>query len=141
MSLFSEFKSFATRGNVIDLAVGIIIGAAFGKIVTSFVSDLLMPVINPLIPQGDWKLITIGPGIKIGNFIATVVDFLIVAFAIFLLIKGLNRIHLKKETLPPPPVVTKEEQLLIEIRDILKGTALDGASHDGTSMEKTSLKS
>jgi large conductance mechanosensitive channel len=121
MSLIQEFKSFATRGNVLDLAVGIIIGGAFSKIVSSLVNDLLMPIINPLIPGGDWKSIQFGPGIKIGSFLGTVLDFVIVAFAIFLLIKGINKLHKKKEeTSTAPPAPTKEEILLTEIRDILK---------------------
>lgn len=92
MSFVKEFKTFVTRGNVIDLAVGIIIGGAFGKIVSSLVSDILMPILNPMIPGGDWKTIEVGPGIKIGSFLGTVVDFIIVAFAIFLLIKAINRL-------------------------------------------------
>jgi large conductance mechanosensitive channel len=121
MSILKEFKSFATRGNVVDLAVGIIIGGAFGKIVSSLVGDILMPIINPLIPGGDWKTIQLGPGIKLGSFMGTVVDFIIVAFAVFLLIKGINNLQKKKEEAPAaPPVPTKEEVLLGEIRDILK---------------------
>jgi len=121
MSFLQEFKSFATRGNVVDLAVGIIIGGAFGKIVSSLVSDILMPVINPLIPGGDWKTIQIGPGIKLGSFLGTVVDFIIVAIAVFLLIKALNNLQKKKEEVSTaPPAPTKEEVLLSEIRDILK---------------------
>jgi large conductance mechanosensitive channel len=121
MSILQEFKSFATRGNVVDLAVGIIIGGAFGKIVSSLVSDILMPVINPLIPGGDWKTIQFGPGIKLGSFLGTVVDFVIVAIAVFLLIKALNNLQKKKEEVSTaPPAPTKEEVLLSEIRDILK---------------------
>lgn len=120
MAIFKEFKEFATRGNVVDLAVGIIIGGAFGKIVSSLVGDIIMPIINPLIPGGNWKTIELGPGIKIGSFLGTVIDFIIVAFAIFMLIKGLNKFHKKKDTPPVSPVPTKEEVLLTEIRDILK---------------------
>lgn len=121
MSFVKEFKTFVTRGNVIDLAVGIIIGGAFGKIVSSLVSDILMPILNPMIPGGDWKTIEVGPGIKIGSFLGTVVDFIIVAFAIFLLIKAINRLQKKEKEAPSAPLVpTKEEVLLTEIRDILK---------------------
>ena len=121
MSIIKEFKSFATRGNVVDLAVGIIIGGAFGKIVSSLVGDIIMPIINPLIPGGDWKTIELGPGIKLGNFMGTVLDFIIVAFAIFMIIKGINRLQKKKEEAPvTPPAPSKEEILLSEIRDILK---------------------
>jgi large conductance mechanosensitive channel len=80
--MLKEFKAFAMRGNVVDLAVGVIIGGAFGKIVGSFVGDIVMPIINPLIPGGDWKTIEIGPGIKLGSFLGTVLDFLIIAFVI-----------------------------------------------------------
>jgi large conductance mechanosensitive channel len=120
MSILKEFKTFATRGNVIDLAVGIIIGTAFGKIITSLVGDILMPVLNPLIPDGDWKTIQVGPGIKIGSFMGIVIDFIIVAFAIFLLIKAINQMQKKKEASPAPPAPSKEEVLLTEIRDLLK---------------------
>jgi large conductance mechanosensitive channel len=121
MSFVKEFKTFVTRGNVIDLAVGIIIGGAFGKIVSSLVGDILMPILNPMIPGGDWKTIQVGPGIKIGSFIGTVVDFVIVAFAIFLIIKAINRFQKKEKEAPAAPIIpTKEEVLLTEIRDILK---------------------
>jgi large conductance mechanosensitive channel len=118
--MFKEFKSFALRGNVIDLAVAVIIGAAFGKIITSLVNDIIMPVINPLVPQGDWRTIEIGPGVKIGSFLGNIVDFLIIAFVIFLMIKGISRMKKKeeKEAVVTPP--TNEEVLLREIRDILK---------------------
>lgn len=123
MSIVKEFKAFAMRGNVIDLAVGVIIGGAFGKIVGSFVEDIIMPLINPLIPGGDWKTIVIGPGIKIGNFLGTALDFLIIAFVIFMMIKGINAAQKKEEEVAPPPAPpapTNEEKLLSEIRDLLK---------------------
>ena|ERR1035437_1680695 len=116
--MIEEFKKFIMKGNVVDLAVGIIVGGAFGKIVTSLVNDLLMPIVNPIIPGGDWKTIQIGPGIKLGSFLSTTIDFLIVAFVIFLIVKGLNKMQKKKEAVPPPP--SKEEVLLTEIRDLLK---------------------
>ncbi len=118
--MLKEFRNFAIRGNVIDLAIGVIIGAAFGKIVSSLVADILMPVINPLMPNGDWKTIQVGPGIKIGSFAGTVVDFLIVAFVIFLIVNGINRFKKKEEKAVVP---TAEEKLLIEIRDLLKKKA------------------
>ncbi len=117
--MLKEFKDFAMRGNMIDLAVGIIIGGAFGKIVTSLVSDIMMPIINPLIPGGDWKTIQLGPGIKLGSFVGTVIDFIIVALTIFLIIKALNQLQKKKEA-APPPAPSKEEVLLTEIRDLLR---------------------
>src|SRR6478609_5019072 len=107
--MLKEFKQFAMRGNVIELAVGVIIGGAFGKIVSSFVGDIVMPIINPLIPGGDWKTIEIGPGIKLGSFLGTVVDFLIIAFVIFLLIKGINAAKKKEETAPAAPAEPSAE--------------------------------
>lgn len=125
MSILKEFREFTMRGNVLDLAIGIIIGAAFSKIVSSLVADIIMPVINPLIPGGDWKTIELGPGIKLGSFMGTVVDFVIVAFAIFILIKGINRLKKKEEAKPAaPPLPTNEEKLLMEIRDLLKNKPL-----------------
>ena len=118
MSVLKEFRDFATKGNVIDLAVGVIIGGAFGKIVSGFVSDIMMPVINPMIPGGDWRTIEVWHGIKVGNFLGTVVDFFIVAFVIFLFIKGINRN--KKAEAEKIIEPSKEEILLSEIRDILK---------------------
>ncbi|MDZ7263166.1 MAG: large-conductance mechanosensitive channel protein MscL [candidate division KSB1 bacterium] len=110
--MFKEFKEFAMRGNVVDMAVGIIIGAAFGKIVSSFVNDVLMPPIGMLLGGVDFSNLVIrlkeGVFIKYGVFINTVIDFIIVAFAIFLVVKGMNR--LKKKEVPPPPAAptTKE---------------------------------
>jgi large conductance mechanosensitive channel len=123
MSMLKEFKLFAMRGNVVDLAVGVIIGGAFGKIVTSFVDDIAMPLINPLIPGGDWKNAQVGPGIKIGHLFGSIVDFLIIAFVIFLMVKGINSAMRKQESeapAPEPPPVSNEEKLLAEIRDLLK---------------------
>ena len=134
MKLIDEFKTFALKGNVVDMAVGIIIGGAFGKIVSSLVSDVIMPPIGLLVggvnftdlsfvmkeAVGDAPAVTL----NYGNFIQVVFDFLIVAFAIFMMIKAMNSLKNKAEeqpaTPPPPPVPTKEEQLLTEIRDLLK---------------------
>ena len=121
MGFSSEFKAFAMRGNVIDLAVGVIIGGAFGKIVGSFVADIVMPIVNPIIPGGDWKTIEVGPGIKLGSFLGTVLDFLIIAFVIFLAIKAMNAAKKKEEALPAAPVSPPVDiVLLTEIRDLLK---------------------
>ncbi len=139
MKILKEFKDFAMRGNVIDLAVGIIIGAAFGKIVSSVVNDIIMPPIGLLVGGIDFKDIAISmkdavvdPAtgkvikeavtLKVGNFIQTIVDFTIVAFAIFMLIRGINNLGKKKEEAPapPPPLPSREEELLREIRDLLK---------------------
>ncbi|MBE0640195.1 MAG: large-conductance mechanosensitive channel protein MscL [Bacteroidales bacterium] len=132
MSLIKEFKDFAMRGNVVDLAVAVVIGGAFGKIISSFVADVLMPPIGMLLggvdftdlvitlkeAQGDVAAVTM----RYGTFIQTVIDFLIIAFAIFMVIKAMNAAK-KKEVPPPPPPPpgpTKEEELLAEIRDLLK---------------------
>ncbi|HTJ48273.1 MAG TPA: large-conductance mechanosensitive channel protein MscL [Cyclobacteriaceae bacterium] len=119
--MLKEFKQFAMRGNVIDLAVGVIIGGAFGKIVSSFVNDIIMPIVNPLIPGGDWKTIELGSGIKLGSFLGTVVDFLIIAFVIFLMIKAINAAKKKEEAAPAVPTEPPADiKLLTEIRDLLK---------------------
>ncbi|MGL4827947.1 MAG: large-conductance mechanosensitive channel protein MscL [Vibrio sp.] len=131
MSLLKEFKAFASRGNVIDMAVGIIIGAAFGKIVSSFVADIIMPPIGILLggvnfsdlsvvllaAQGDTPAVVIA----YGKFIQTVVDFTIIAFAIFMGLKAVNSLKRKEEEAPKaPPAPTKDQELLSEIRDLLK---------------------
>lgn len=116
-----EFKEFAMRGNVIDLAVGVIIGGAFGKIVGSFVNDVVMPLINPLIPGGDWKTIEVGPGVKLGAFLGNILDFVIIAFVIFLMIKAINASKKKEEVVPAaPPEPSTTDKLLTEIRDALR---------------------
>lgn len=131
MSMVQEFKKFAMRGNVVDMAVGIIIGVAFGKIVSSFVSDVIMPPLGLLlggVDFKDWVIVlkeAVGeaPAVVIayGQFIQTIVDFVIVAFAIFMAIKVMNRLKAKEEAAPTvPPAPTKEEILLTEIRDLLK---------------------
>lgn len=127
MSILKEFKEFAVKGNVVDLAVGIIIGAAFGKIVTSIVADVIMPPIGLLIGGVDFSDLVItlkaaegtNPAvvISIGKFLQTVIDFTIVAFAIFLLIKVINKVKAKE---PPAAVTPAQELLLTEIRDLLR---------------------
>jgi len=133
MSIVKEFKEFAVKGNVIDLAVGVIIGAAFGKIVTSLVDDVIMPPIGYLtggIDFGD-KVLVLKEGdaankiaavsIKYGQFLNTLIQFLIVAFCIFLIVKAINTMKRKDEVAPSaPPPPSKEEVLLTQIRDILK---------------------
>ncbi len=121
MKLVQEFKTFAMKGNVVDMAVGIIIGAAFGKIVTSLVSDVIMPPIGLLLGGIDFGHLSVtlaeGVTIKYGLFVNTVIDFIIVALAIFMIIKGINRLKKKEEAKPAP----KEEILLLtQIRDLLK---------------------
>ena len=137
MGMLKEFKDFAMRGNVIDMAVGIVIGGAFGKIVSSFVADVIMPPLGILIGGVDFTDLKITlkdavidasgavtsemVSINYGSFIQTTVDFIIIAFAIFLVVKGMNSLK-KKEVAAPaaPPAPTKEEVLLTEIRDLLK---------------------
>jgi large conductance mechanosensitive channel len=136
MSIVKEFKEFAVRGNVLDLAVGIVIGAAFGKIVTSFVNDILMPPLGVILGGvnfNDLKLVLKASAMDVagkptppvtlnyGSFIQAIIDFLIIAFGVFLMIKGINRFR-KKEALKPEQQVLpgREELLLQEIRDILK---------------------
>jgi large conductance mechanosensitive channel len=122
MGMMKEFKEFAMRGNVVDLAVGVIIGGAFGKIVSSFVGDVIMPIINVFLPaDADWKTIEVGPGIKLGSFLGSVVDFIIIAFVIFLMIKAINASKKKEEAAPAaPPEPSSTDKLLMEIRDALK---------------------
>ncbi len=138
MGMLKEFKDFAMRGNVVDMAVGIVIGGAFGKIVASFVADVVMPPLGLLIGGVDFtelKIIlqeavvdsagavtTEAVAINYGTFVQTAVDFVIIAFAIFMVIKAMNSMKKKEEAAPPPPPPgpTKEEILLTEIRDLLK---------------------
>jgi large conductance mechanosensitive channel len=127
LSLFDEFKNFAFKGNVVDLAVGVIIGGAFGKIVDSLVRHIIMPLISLLMPseQGylDWKIAIGGKEIPYGLFLGEVINFLIIAFALYLFIaKFLGWMMRSKEAAPPPPP-TKDQQLLAEIRDLLKARA------------------
>lgn len=125
MKLVHEFKTFAMKGNVVDMAVGIIIGAAFGKIVSSLVSDVIMPPIGLLLGGIDFSNLSIsladGVTIKYGLFINTVIDFIIVAFAIFMMIKGMNSLKKSEEAKPTAPPAPREEVVLLsQIRDLLK---------------------
>ena len=133
---FEEFKAFAMRGNVLDMAIGVVIGAAFGKITTSVVNDIIMPLIG-LITGGidltQWNILLNSAAVEagadpvtlgIGNLLAVILDFIIVAFAMFLLVKGINKLHSlgKKDEEPAPeePAAPTAEELLTEIRDLLK---------------------
>lgn len=131
MSVIQEFKAFAVRGNVVDMAVGIIIGAAFGKIVSSLVADVVTPPLGLLIGGVDFSQLAltlsapIGDAVPVvvayGKFLQALFDFTIVAFAVFLLVKGVNHLKQKEAEKPSlPPAPTREEQLLTEIRDLLK---------------------
>jgi large conductance mechanosensitive channel len=152
MKIATEFKTFIMRGNVVDLAVGVIIGAAFGKIVTALVNDLIMPLVGKVVGNVDFTNLYIPLSDKVaqaqadfaaknagghlpladaqkaglpvlawGDFVTVTLDFLIVAFCIFLLVKGINTLARKQEAVPAAP--TNEEKLLTEIRDLLKGKA------------------
>lgn len=136
--MLKEFKEFAMRGNVVDLAIGIIIGGAFGQITTSLVNDVIMPPVGLLLGKMDFSSLFINlsgesyatlaaaeaasaPVIRYGAFVNTLLDFVIVAFAIFLLVRTINRLKKAEEAVPPPPPgPSAEEQLLGEIRDLLK---------------------
>lgn len=131
MSMVKDFKSFIMRGNVLDLAVAVVIGAAFGRIITSFVSDVLMPPIGLMLGGVDFSdlVITLQEAtaeaaavtINYGVFIQTLIDFLIIAFAIFMVIKAFERTKKKEEEKPLAPAeIPKQEKLLTEIRDLLK---------------------
>lgn len=121
----AEFKTFIARGNVMDMAVGVIIGGAFSNITNSLINDIVMPVLGIFTSSVSFAdlALEIGPAvITYGNFIQAVLNFLIMAFVVFCLVKTLNRFHKKKEAAPPPPPPgpSAEEQLLTEIRDLLK---------------------
>ena len=136
---FEEFKQFAMRGNVIDLAVGVVVGGAFGKITNSLVNDIIMPGVSMLtggVNFSDWKLvlkqavvengeeISAAVSINYGTFISVIIDFIILAFAVFCMVKVINSLHRKKEEAPAappaPPEPSAEEKLLTEIRDLLR---------------------
>lgn len=131
MGMLKEFKEFAVKGNVVDMAVGIIIGLAFGKIVSSFVADVVMPPLGVLIGGVDFSdlVVTLKAAeegveavtLKYGAFIQTIFDFIIVAFAVFIAVKAINTLKRKEEAAPTaPPEPSNEEKLLVEIRDLLK---------------------
>lgn len=115
----AEFKKFAIRGNVIDLTVGVIIGTAFGKIISSIVGDLVMPTIGIVIGNIDLKSLQVGP-VAVGNFLQATVDFIIIALAVFLLAKGINFFRTKEVKELKESELTREEKLLVEIRDTLR---------------------
>lgn len=129
--MWKEFRAFALKGNVLDLAIGVIIGAAFGSIVTSLVNDILMPIVGLLAGGINLKELQFQYGdtvLKYGSFLQTVIDFFIVSFSIFLFVKGINKLRRKEKEDPKPetpPSPSKEEELLAEIRDLLKQRALE----------------
>jgi large conductance mechanosensitive channel len=129
MSVIKEFRDFAVKGNVVDMAVGVIIGAAFGKIVSSLVGDVVMPPLGVLIGGVDFSDLAVtlrapvegaaAVTMRYGKFIQSIIDFVIIAFAIFMAVKVINRMKKKEEVAPSAPP-TKQEQLLAEIRDLLR---------------------
>lgn len=148
MEFFNEFKKFAVKGNVIDLAVGVVIGSAFGAITTSLVKDVIMPPLGMLISKVDFSGLRIilreaivengevvSPAVSIdyGLFLQAVVNFMIIAFAIFLFVRTINRVR-EKEAAKPAPPVNKEQQLLAEIRDILKSQS--GTNNEPSNKER-----
>lgn len=126
MSFISEFKEFAMKGNVLDMAVGVIIGGAFGKIVSSLVDNVLMPIIGVLTGGVDFSALSVkvvDAEVKYGMFVQNVIDFLIIAFCIFLMLKGINKFNRRKKAEPEQPAAPAgptQEELLAEIRDLLK---------------------
>ena len=125
MSIVKEFKDFAVRGNVVDLAIGVVIGGAFTKIVTSLIEDVITPLLlKPALEAAHLSKLadlTVFGTVKYGSFLSALIGFIIVAFVLFMIIKGINATKKKEEALPtPPPAPSKEEILLAEIRDILK---------------------
>jgi large conductance mechanosensitive channel len=147
MRWLEEFKTFIQRGNVMDLAIAVIIGAAFGKIVTSLVSDVLMPVLGILTQGINFSSLELHLGdatLKYGAFLQAVVDFLIISLCVFLLVKGLNALQKKKEEEGKPAEMSTQEKLLAEIRDLLKAKqetsgaipAVSEALLTGMTMEK-----
>ena len=120
MGLVSEFKEFISKGNVLDLAVGVIIGAAFGKIVASLTDDIIMPIVGLVGGNPDFSAIMVGP-MKVGNFLNAVLGFIILAFIILMIVKGANSIKKKPvEVVAVPAPPTTDQQLLMEIRDSLR---------------------
>jgi len=130
MALLKEFKDFALKGNVLDLAVGVVIGAAFNAIVKSLVEDIITPLLlTPALEAANLKnlteLVIPGTAVKYGNFLSNVISFVIVAFVLFMIIKGINATRKKEAAIPAaPPAPTNEEKLLMEIRDALKNRPL-----------------
>ena len=121
-----EFKAFAMRGNVMDLAVGVIVGGAFSSITTSLINDIIMPIVGVFVSEASFANLSVSVGgavITYGNFIQAVLNFVILAFVVFCMVKAVNRVahtQKKEEAPPPPPAPSAEEKLLTEIRDLLK---------------------
>ncbi len=128
--LWQEFKAFAFKGNMIDLAVGIVIGSAFGKVVESLVKNIIMPLVSLIIPAQqsyqNWSFGLADKQVPYGQFIAEFVNFVLIAFAVFIfVVKLIGWLTTAKKEVPPPPALTKDQELLSEIRDLLRGRAPD----------------
>ena len=123
-TFLQEFKTFAMRGNVMDLAVGVIVGGAFSSITNSLINDIIMPIVGIFVSQASFADLTLSVGgavITYGNFIQAVLNFVILAFVVFCMVKAVNRVaHTQKKEEAPPPAPSHEEKLLTEIRDLLK---------------------
>lgn len=133
MGFIKEFRDFALKGNVMDLAIGVIIGAAFGAIVKSLVEDIITPLIlTPLLERAglkDIEQLTWGAGVKYGLFLSNVISFIIVALALFMIVKGINSMRKKEKEAPAaPPAPSNEEKLLMEIRDAIKANNSQGSA-------------
>jgi large conductance mechanosensitive channel len=143
LTLWGEFRQFAFKGNVIDLAVAVIIGAAFGKIIDSLVKDIIMPLVSLLLPEGqgyqDWKITVHGVVIPYGHFLAELVNFLVVAFAVYVVIVKflgwIMRMREAEEAKALAPVLTKQEELLVEIRDLLRQQVQEAPHQPGVGPE------
>ncbi|HEX8576081.1 MAG TPA: large conductance mechanosensitive channel protein MscL [Flavobacterium sp.] len=124
MGMISEFRAFAMKGNVVDLAIGVIIGAAFSKIITSLIEDVITPLLlKPALEAAnlsDINQLTAFGSVKYGQFLSAIINFVIVAFILFLIIKGINATKRKQADVPPPPTGPTQEELLTQIRDLLK---------------------
>jgi large conductance mechanosensitive channel len=124
MGIISEFKAFAMKGNVVDLAIGVIIGGAFGKIISSLIEDVITPLLlKPALSAANLSKIeelTIFGGVKYGMFISAIINFIIIAFVLFMIIKAINASKKKEEIIPTKPAGPTQEELLTQIRDLLK---------------------
>jgi large conductance mechanosensitive channel len=123
-SFWDDFRNFALKGNVVDLAVAVIIGGAFGAVITSLIEDIIMPaILNPLLSQAgtDWREAVIGPGIRLGSFLSTIINFLVIAFVLYLIVRAFEKAKLKEAADAEPPVEEKLNDTLTRLTDFLEG--------------------